>query len=422
MILDTIPLSCALWLFFPLRHFTIHDLLFGRKRENLVMGARVGRWTRTDLVLFQHGGISRFSCNVGFPRANTRRSLAWLCGLSSPGLRASPFWMEYKKKCLTENRTLVGWINNSTTVAVVPRRRCSCLDNPWRRSLVGCSPWGCTESDTTERLHFHFSLSCIREGDGNPLRCSCLENPRDGGAWWAAVSGVAQSRTRLKRLSSSSSSSKTPNTNKRMAKPKFAKKDFIPIRVWLALWFGARGKYLRYDGDVSRGRCGVLRGVRFKCSGLEAPIEGNRCLLEVDSGRGGRDQTSQWTETISDSESLSQSSGPQPFWHQAPVSWKTIFPWNWQGEWFQDDSSSLCLLCTLFLLLLHQLHLRSSGIRSWLGGRWWGPLPGRGEVVGLQRARGRKQRKTMSNSSTLCVSRARQLTKPHAHCLMHRNL
>ena len=57
----------------------------------------------------------------------------------------------------------------------------------------------------TERLHFHFSLSCLGEGNGNPLQCSCLENPRDGGAWWAAVCGVAQSRTRLKRLSSSSS-------------------------------------------------------------------------------------------------------------------------------------------------------------------------------------------------------------------------
>ena len=74
------------------------------------------------------------------------------------------------------------------------------------RSLVGCSPWGCKESDTTERLHFDFSLSCTGEGNGNPLQCSCLENPRDGGAWWAAVSGVAQSRTRLKRLSSGSSS------------------------------------------------------------------------------------------------------------------------------------------------------------------------------------------------------------------------
>ena len=74
------------------------------------------------------------------------------------------------------------------------------------RSLVGCSPWGRKESDTTERLHFDFSLSCIGEGNGNPLQCSCLENPRDGGAWWAAIYGVAQSRTRLKRLSSSSSS------------------------------------------------------------------------------------------------------------------------------------------------------------------------------------------------------------------------
>ena len=74
-----------------------------------------------------------------------------------------------------------------------------------QRSLVGCSPWGLEELDTTERLHFHFSLSCVGEGNGNPLQCSCLENPRDWGAWWAAVYGVAQSRTRLKRLSSSSS-------------------------------------------------------------------------------------------------------------------------------------------------------------------------------------------------------------------------
>ena len=72
-----------------------------------------------------------------------------------------------------------------------------------RRSLVGCSPWGRQESDMTERLHFHFSLSCFGEGNGNPLQCSCLENPSDGGAWWAAVYGVAQSRTRLKQLSSS---------------------------------------------------------------------------------------------------------------------------------------------------------------------------------------------------------------------------
>ena len=73
-----------------------------------------------------------------------------------------------------------------------------------RRSLVGCSPWGREKSDTTERLHVRFSLSCVGEGIGNPLQCSCLENPGDGGTWWAATSGVSQSRTRLKRLSSSS--------------------------------------------------------------------------------------------------------------------------------------------------------------------------------------------------------------------------
>ena len=67
-----------------------------------------------------------------------------------------------------------------------------------RRSLVGCSPWGREESDTTEQLPFHFSPSCTGEGNGNPLQCSCLENPRDRGAWWAAVYGVTQSRTRLK--------------------------------------------------------------------------------------------------------------------------------------------------------------------------------------------------------------------------------
>ena len=70
------------------------------------------------------------------------------------------------------------------------------------RSPVGWSPWGRSESDRTERLHFHFSPSCIGEGNGNPLQCSCLENPRDRAVWWAAVYGVAQSRTRLKWLSS----------------------------------------------------------------------------------------------------------------------------------------------------------------------------------------------------------------------------
>ena len=66
-----------------------------------------------------------------------------------------------------------------------------------QRSLVGCCLWGRTELDMTEQLHFHFSLSCIGEGNGTPLQYSCLENPRDRGAWWAEVHGVAMSQTRL---------------------------------------------------------------------------------------------------------------------------------------------------------------------------------------------------------------------------------
>ena len=75
---------------------------------------------------------------------------------------------------------------------------------PWMEVPGRLQSMGSLESDTTERLNFHFSLSCIGEGNGNPLQCSCLENPRDRGDWWAAVYGVTQTRTRLKQLSSSS--------------------------------------------------------------------------------------------------------------------------------------------------------------------------------------------------------------------------
>ena len=110
-------------------------------------------------------------------------------------------WLFPGPSCKTLARRkdgLVGLNGNGTPLQY------SCLEKShgWR-SLVGCSPWGHEESDTTEWLHFHFSLSCIGEGNGNPLQCSCLEDPRYGGVWWAAVSGVAQSRTRLKQLSSS---------------------------------------------------------------------------------------------------------------------------------------------------------------------------------------------------------------------------
>ena len=105
-------------------------------------------------------------------------------------------------------------------------------DGEGQESLVSCSPWGRKESDTTERLHFHFSLSCIREGNGNPLQCSCLENPRDGGACCAAIYGVAQSWTPLKRLSSSSSSSMDfPGSP--------VVKTVLPLQ-WAQVWFPIR--------------------------------------------------------------------------------------------------------------------------------------------------------------------------------------
>ena len=90
--------------------------------------------------------------------------------------------------------------------AVAPHSSTFAQKIPWMEEPGRLQSMGSLESDTTEQLHFHFLLSCIGEGNGNPLQCSCLENPRDRGAWWAAIYGIAQSQTRLKRLSSSSRS------------------------------------------------------------------------------------------------------------------------------------------------------------------------------------------------------------------------
>ena len=117
---------------------------------------------------------------------------------SSPALQAnlplsqqgSPVWIEVPLN-IVRHCTLVQRRQWHPTPVLLPGK------SHGQKSLVGCSPWGREEPDTTERLHVHFSLSCTGEGNGNPLQCSCLENPRDGGAWWAAVYGVAQSWTRL---------------------------------------------------------------------------------------------------------------------------------------------------------------------------------------------------------------------------------
>ena len=117
--------------------------------------------------------------------------------------QASGLWSIAKCKWLVSpafgSRSQEGWRRQWQPTPVLLHGK----SHGWK-SLVGCCPWGRWGSDTTERLHFHCSLSYIGEGNGNPLQCSCLENPRDGGAWWAAVYGVAQSWTRLKWLSSSS--------------------------------------------------------------------------------------------------------------------------------------------------------------------------------------------------------------------------
>ena len=96
------------------------------------------------------------------------------------------------------------WISASLAIALEKAMATHSSTLAWKIPWTE-EPGRLQSMDTTEQLQFHFSLSCIGEGNGNPLQCSCLENSRDRGAWWAAISGVAQSRTRLKRLSSSSS-------------------------------------------------------------------------------------------------------------------------------------------------------------------------------------------------------------------------
>ena len=130
------------------------------------------------------------------------------------------------------------------------------------RSLVGYSPWGRKESDMTERLHFHFSLSCIGKGNGHPLQCSCLENPRDGGAWWAAIYGVAQSWTQLKRLSSSSSGS----LFNRM-KVKWKLKSLSHVRLFETPWtivYSMDGLYSPWNSpgqNTGVGSLSLLQGI-----------------------------------------------------------------------------------------------------------------------------------------------------------------
>ena len=116
----------------------------------------------------------------------------------------NPFWemcYEPLEFCLIKV-SFKSVCTSTSEKAMAPHSSTFAWKIPWTEEPGRLQSMGSLESDTTERPHFHFSLSCIGEGNGNPLQCSCLENPRDGEAWWAAVYGVAQSRTRLKQPSS----------------------------------------------------------------------------------------------------------------------------------------------------------------------------------------------------------------------------
>ena len=116
------------------------------------------------------------------------------------GISALIFKVIQTKKYILYTKFKIPWILLFVCVekAMAPHSSTLAWKIPWTEEPDGLSVHGVAELDTTEQLHFHFSLSRTGDGNGNPLQCSCLENPRDGGAWWAAVYGVAQSRTRLK--------------------------------------------------------------------------------------------------------------------------------------------------------------------------------------------------------------------------------
>ena len=105
------------------------------------------------------------------------------------------FSFQSQRKAMTKNVQTTTQLHSSHRPAMGPHSSTFAWKIPWTEEPGRLQSMGLLESDTTEWLHFHFSLSCIGEGNGNPLQCSCLENPSNRGAWWAAVYGVAQSDT-----------------------------------------------------------------------------------------------------------------------------------------------------------------------------------------------------------------------------------
>ena len=135
---------------------------------------------------------------------------------------------------------------NIQAAHMAPHSSALAWEIPWTEEPGRHSPWGLWGSDTTEGLHFHFSLSWIGEGNGNPLQCSCLENSRDEGAWWAAIYGVAQSQTRLTWFSSSSSI----QLNTRRKKQPNQKVGKLPKQIFLQRRLQMTNKHMK--------RCSIL--------------------------------------------------------------------------------------------------------------------------------------------------------------------
>ena len=189
-----LSLSLMLSLFYPRE-------ILGRKGS---LGAELGCLGRGKMsgksngssFLLQEYNFFFFLLNSEIPLTQAQSRLLF-CTIPSV-----PFHLTSHILLLSKNQGLLYWPSLLSqrrqwhpTPVLLPEK-----SHGWR-SLEGCSPWDHWELDMTERLHFYFSLSCIGEGNGKPLQCSCLENPRDGRAWWTAVYGVAQSQTRLKQLS-----------------------------------------------------------------------------------------------------------------------------------------------------------------------------------------------------------------------------
>ena len=182
----------------------------------------------------------------------------------------------------------------------------------------------------------------LRQGNGNPLQYSCLENPMDRGAWWATVPGVTKSGTWLRWLRTDSSLDHEESSEKGISDQSHTSRLQVKNLLQLTI----------YSTKVLRVGCKIKLPRNFENPSVQTTAQTDEIRMFGVWGSG-----INW-------KALLKSRVAQAFWHQGPVLWKTIFLRTWGLGMVRDDSSTLQLLCTLFLLLLYRLYLRSSGVRS----------------------------------------------------------